>query len=518
MNRNITLFLLLSLSFNRLLAQQDSVQKTVQQRQLFFTDSVSSALFNFSKNSPLLIKELIPERISRISIGQQLEKGKLVNAQGSTKTNLSYLSSDGSINLSGLKLYGAFYYHKVFEDSTRFAHQSRNNTSTPYYYGSPTNNHYERSIYNFNTLATKDFLSNKISAGVGFDYHIADHFSNNDPRGSLKEYQLDSKISLGYNFTENIKIGGGLNIGYGKEEVNIGYKNRAYYESTAYPRYVNYLINGYGEPDPKLTNRNYTNGFSRLGYNGTVKILNTNLGSFYFNINQVEEKQVYDYRTSSGIYDLSKYNLTKLNLDILWTKKLSKGTISSVVNFVNWDGADFNTRFLAKNYVYTKNEINLKIDYAKPAKKHLYNYTFSLNNFSEDRLDGITGNKINYNNITFNGNFGFLSRLSNYRSISINFGTHYILPLKDNFFVNNVTEKLFTQEVIIYDYLYNTTQRFGGSITADYSFPFFKFMQASVKLNMVYTDKVGMKTLDRNVTSLPGKDRFSSNISLNLYF
>lgn len=500
------------------MAQQDSVKKIVQQKQLFFADSVSFASFNFAKSNPLLIKDLIPERISRISIGQQLEQGKLVNAQGSTKTNLTYLASDGSINLSGLKLYGSFYYHKVFEDSTRFAHQSRNNTSTPYYYGSPTNNHYERSIYNFNTLATKDFFSNKISAGVGFDYHIADHFSNNDPRGSIKEYQLDSKISLGYNFTENIKISGGLNIGYGKEEINVGYKNTAYFESTAYPRYVNYLINGYGEPDLKLTNRNYTNGFSRLGYNGTVKILNTNLGSFYFNINQIEEKQIYDYRTSSGIYDLSKYDLTKLNLDVLWTKKLSEGTIGTIVNFVNWDGADFNTRFQAKNYVYTKNEINLKIDYAKPGKKHLYNYTFSLNNFSENRLDGITGNKINYNNISFNGNFGFLSYLSNYRSIGINFGTHYILPLKDDFFVNNVTEKLFTQEVIIYDYLYNTAQRFGGSIAADYSFPFLKFTQASVKLNMVYTDKVSTKTLDRNVTSLLGNDRLLSSISLNLYF
>jgi len=512
------LLLLISLFTNKLFAQQDSAKNVVQRKQLFFSDSVSLALFNFSKNNPLLIKELMPERISRLSIGQQLEQGKLVNAQGSTKTNLMYLSSDGSINLSGLKLYGSFYYHKVFEDSTRFSHQSRNNTTTPYYYGSPTNNHYERSIYNFNTLATKNFLNNKISAGIGFDYHIADHFSNNDPRGSVKEYQLNSKISLGYNFTEKIKIGGGLNIGYGKEEVNIGYKNTAYFESTAYPRYVNYLINGYGEPDPKLANRNYTNGFSRLGYNGTIKILNTNFGSFYFNINQIEEKQVYNYRTPSGIYDLSKYNLSKLNLDLLWSKKLFNGTISTIANFISWDGEDFNTRYLAKNYVYTKKEINIKVNYTVPRKKHLYNYVLALNNFSEDRLDGITGNKINYDNILFNGNFGFQSHLSNYRSIGVNFGAHYILPLKDVLFVNTGNEQLFTKEVIIHDYLYNTSSRLGGSVGGDYSFPFFKIMQASVKLNMVYTNKVDMNFLDRNVSSLPGSDRLFSSISLNLYF
>jgi len=499
-------------------AQKDSVRNVVQNRQLYFSDSVNMATYNFSKLSPLFMQLLMPEQTSSISLGHQLEKGKFIAAQASSKTNTAFLSSEGVTELKGIKLFGSFKYRKVFEDSTRFAHQTRNNTTTSYYYGSPAYNHYERSIYNFKVLGAKDILSNKITLGLGMDYNIADHFSNNDPRGSINEYQLNFNGVASYNISKNIKLGLGYTLGYGQEKVTIGYKNRAYYESLVYPEYVNYVINGYGEPNPKNSDRNYNNLQNRNGLDLIFAATNTTIGSLYLKASQIDERQTYDIRNADGIFDLANYDLNKKLINLLWIKSFIKASLSANLGYENMNGEDFNLSYYATNYLFTSHKINLDLNFSTINNNVTYNYLIGIKQYDEERLDGITGNQVYFKNLDANVGFGFNYKLKNNKSFGASIGGSYSLNLDDNFFISAANESYFTRYVIFHDYLYNTSNSFGGNFSTNYSFTFFNAMQAAVRINVAYNSNIAMKSLQRTLITTPGKDRFFSNISLNLYF
>ncbi|RZK26505.1 MAG: hypothetical protein EOO43_02605 [Flavobacterium sp.] len=355
----ITFILLIGIITNSFAQKEMAIKDNLQQKQLFFVDSTNLARFNFARLSPLFIQDLMPKQISRIGIAYQREQGGFVEAQGSTKTNTAHLRSDGVTELKGIRLYGSFDYRKVFEDSTRFAHQTRNNTTTPYYYGSPVNNHYERAIYDFKVLGARNFLADRLTAGIGLEYKVADHFANNDPRGAVNEYQLNTKASLSYNITNKISFGAGYILGYGQEKITVGYKNPIYYESLTSPRHVNYLVNGYGEPTPKTSNRNYNNFQDRSGFEGVFSVKNTKIGSFYLHGSLIDEKQIYDYRTSAEITDMAYFDLSKTTFDLLWTKTVAKGNLTTNLSYQNLAGEDFNLVYFAKNYVYSANELIL---------------------------------------------------------------------------------------------------------------------------------------------------------------
>ena len=65
-------------------------------------------------------------------------------------------------------------------------------------------------------------------------------------------------------------------------------------------------------------------------------------------------------------------------------------------------------------------------------------------------------------------------------------------------------------------YIYNTLTRIGGRLNANFSFPAFGQIQAGIKFGISYANRLKMK--DNSYSYITGKDRFSSNISLNLYF
>lgn len=500
-------------------AQQDSVKTTLQRRQLYFTNVVNVTGYEFAKQSPLLIGDLMPKQVSVIALGHQLDKGNLIEAQGSTMSNQLFLKSEGVTEIKGINLFGSFSYQKILEDSTRFAHQTRNNPTTPYYFGSPANNHYERSIYDFNLLAAKKLVDGKLTAGFGLNYHIADHFSNNDPRGSIKEYKLESQLALSYQVTKHINFGMTYLLGYGQEKFNIGYKNRTYYESLVYPKYVNYLINGYGEPQPKVSRRNYNNFLNNSGPQLSISVTNTNLGDFYLLGSLRNETQAYDYRTGEEITALANYDLVNTTLNLLWINQdFLTGKLSTNFTYHNTQGEDFNRIFLAKNYLFSGKNLGIISSYAQNLKKASYNYTIGVSNYSEEKIDGITGNNVYFNNLLLKASFGFNRMLMRNRSLASSLGVANDFNLAKRLSISPANESYFTREVILHDYLYHTAIKYTVEASVNYSFPFFNAMQSALGLQANYQINAGMTSLQRSLTSAPGNDRFSSKISFNLYF
>jgi len=486
----------------------------------YYTDSISLLSYNFAKESSYYLNSLMPDKVSRISLLYDFQKGHYIPSQGATKINAGTLLTEGTVKLGTIKLFGSFSYKKTLEDSTRFSHQTRNNMSTPYYFGSPAYVHYERSVYTFKAMAGRNFFNDKLNVAFGTDYKVGNHFSTNDPRGDIREYQFDLMGSLGYSISKQIKIGLAYRNGYGQEKVNVGYKNPRYYESSVYPMYYNHLINGYGEGKPVLeaNNRVYTDNQSRNGFDVYLDLNSSVAGNFYLSGNYVTEHQRYFHSTADGFTEFSEYNLNKTNINLLWLKNLRSGSLGVLLNYYDLAGKDFNIVFKANNYIYSGNNVSAKIFLNTTNKKTQHSYFLQLNKNFEERVDGVKANDVSFDNLLFLAGTGIKKHNSSNSFFGINFTAQYKMPLSDTFKVLQTNEGYFTRYVIYHDYLYNTSSYLGGSITGEYGLPVFKTMQASFKLNACYMQKLNQKTLNRTIISEPGKDRFSSNISLNLYF
>ncbi|WP_316805062.1 DUF6850 family outer membrane beta-barrel protein [Pedobacter nototheniae] len=518
--KTAVIFLLFPFS---LMGQEKDTAKNTKQTLLsssFYTDSTNQEIYNFAKQSSYYLMDLMPDHVSKASLQYIYQKGNFVPSQGATTINAINASTEGTTKLGTIKLFGGFSYQKTFEDSTRFAHQTRSNLSTPYYFGSPAYVHYERSVYTFNAMATKFFFNDKLNMGIGTDYKVGDHYSTNDPRGSVGEYQLNLQFSLGYKVNKSFSFGAAYRTGYGQERVTVGYKNPRYYESSFYPMYYNHLINGYGEGRPALSsnNRRYSDDQKRNGADLYLDFKTENLGHYHLKASHLKESQHYFYGSGSGFEDFAQYDLTNTDLKFLWYKTYGKYTLGTLIDYNNNAGKDFNIQYAANNYRYNVETLSAKVFLSKNGIKNTYNHFLKITQYSEERVDGVKANDIYFSNLYLNIGSGFTHFQGKQHFLSINLSAEYKLPLNDQFQVTQANEGYFTRYVIYHDYLYNTASYFGGKVTAEYGFPFLKTMQAGFKIDLGYNNKLDQKALERNIVSEPGKDRFSSNISLNLYF
>jgi hypothetical protein len=517
------LFLLAFFTLPIVILAQSSRKKdltTALASQKFYSDSISVNTYNFAKKSSYYLDKMIPDHISKASLSYNYQNGLYTRFQGASKVNAGTLATEGSIRLGTVKLFGGFTYQKVIEDSTRFAHQTRNNLSSPFYFGSPAYVHYERSVYTFKAMGSKTFVDDKLNLGLGTDYKVGDHFSTNDPRGSVKEYQFDLMASLGYKLSPVVNIGAGYRIGYGQEKVNVSYRNERYYESSSFPMYYNHRINGYGEGSPALssTNRNYIDDQTRSGADLYFDLTNKNVGKLYLTGSFVEESQRYYNRNGSGFQEYGKYDLSTKKVSLLWNKNLTKKDLGVLLDFTSTEGRDLNLDYNANNYLFFSTIFSGKIFLNTKVRELKWQHFIGANYESQERVDGIKANDISHSNLTLSAGSGFLKDLPKNHFLSLNVEATYKRPLNDSFTANPDNEGYFTRYVIYHDYLYNTSSNYGGAVHAEYGMPFVNTLIGTVKFDISYLQKEDQKTLDRTVAALPGTDRLNTRISLNLYF
>lgn len=485
--------------------------------QLVYADSVQLAKMRFAQSSSYYLAELMPDRISRAGVAYSFQRGHFIPAQGATTINNGGFSTEGTAKIGSVKLFGSLNYQKTFEDSTRYAHQTRSNTTTPYYFGSPGYVHYERTIYAFNAMASKSIWQNKLTFSVETNYKVGDHFSTNDPRGSVGEYQFNLKGIVGYRFSSTFKAGLGYGHGYGRESINIGYKNPRYYESSAFPVYYNHLVNGYREWDDALKNRSYDDKMVRNGADLFVDLNTNTLGDFHLNGSYFKENQNYFYSNSSGFTDYASYGLETIKLNLLWFRKSKNYDYGATVNLQSQTGKDFNLGYQANNYIFNGNQVTAKLFVNTYVNANTHSFYLAGQQHSEERTDGISGNNVYYNNLNLSLGYGLNHSLANRTYFAVNLTGSYQLPLDSEFKVVQ-QPGYFTQNVINRDYIFNTATSLGGELKMTYGFPIFRTMRSAIAINTSYLRKLEAKTIESAYASLPGKDRFATNISLNLYF
>ncbi|WP_316820948.1 DUF6850 family outer membrane beta-barrel protein [Pedobacter gandavensis] len=512
----IVLFLQLCLVLVADAQKTDSI--TSRQSRNFAIDSAAYSYYNFAKNKSFFTATM-PDGFNTLSIGHQLTKGRFMPYQESTKTNDTYFATEGKTTLSGVSLWGALSYHKVREDSTSWAHQTRNNTTAPMYFGSARNVNYERSVYQFNAMAQRNMIGNNLPFSLGLDYRIGDHYSTNDPRAKLNDYQFNMQASIGYRITNGLKLGMAGRYGYGQEGTDVAYKNPLHAGNMSTPEYVTHIINGYGDPKPIENNRVFRNEQSRKGIDLYLSYEKSDFGTLAMSASYLMESQKFINKfpdAKNGEF-YNDYDLNTYQFNLIWKKKLEKYLLSVLINYDNLGGKDFNYVAQANNYLYSREQWGLKAILSKPGTTS-FNYILELKKDGEERQDGIRGNLVSYNAIKPGLGIGFNQLLPGNQSFGLNLRAVYSKNLNAQFIVPIISEGPFTRTVIYHDYVYNTADYLSGSLQADYNFPSYRQIQTGIKLGLTYNEALKYKSLDRTLIASPGKQRFATNVSLNFYF
>lgn len=490
----------------------------------YSVDSALTQLYQFSKENPLFMEKMMQNKFNNLTIKYDLNKGHYIPVQGASKLQALTLFSEGKTTLEKFHLYGAFNYQRSTEDSTRWAHQSRFSNSSPYYFGSIKNNHYERSVYKINAAVSRTMIGNNLPLSLGLDYRIGNHFSNNDPRGDVKDFQFNINPAIGYHISKPFLIGVGYQYGYGREQIGVGYKNSSYIENTVGEIFTNYLMSGYGGAQIVQVKNllRYDNDQDRQYAKVFINYAATQNDNLILALKKGKETQIFKRNLTDnvGFDEFLNYGIKHSSADLIWHKNTKKNEINFSLNYSYDAGAGYDYGLAGVNYINDQEYYGLKLFYTLKGKNGLINnLNFGFQHSEDIKRDGNYAVDISYSRINFNAGWGINKQLDKQHSFGAALSASYSLKTSSNFYAPIETENIFHNYVMYPDYQFNTSNNYGIGLTADYFFPTYKGMQTSIKVSGNYIQRVGNYIdLQRTTFNTPGKDRFSSNISLNLYF
>lgn len=479
-------------------------------------DSAAYAVYRWAQLSPAFIQQGMPAAFNRAHLAYQHTGGTFMAAQDASAANTIQAATEGKAVLGTVHLWGAFSYEKTTEDSTRFAHQTRNNSTAPYYYGSPVNVSYHRTVYKASAMVQKGVAHNRLPLGVGVDYRIGNHFSANDPRGSISDFELRLAATAGYTFAKKLTAGLQGYYGYGQEVFSIGYKNEMYQQSTVYPEYVNYVINGYGEPDYQFNYLRYRNN-RKHGGAGFSLLYQLPQGLLALQGKRISETQRFEYRGSQAPTLLSLYHLHTSQINLLWNKKQAHHNFTAQLQWQLQEGKDFHQKYLANNYRYNAWGYTGALAYTVQAKGVTYNYGLRGQMNREQRIDGIYGNNLRYNRASLSPGFGMAIPGKGKITWGYDINAVYDKAMSHQATVSSMNVSYFTREVIDHDYFYQTADAAGGNLSLHVSKAFDGY-NAGIKISGSYRRALQWDALEWPQARYPGKNRYSINAGVYFFF
>ena len=421
-------------------------------------DSMSTSAYAMMKRHTVWVGDsnIIKPRI--VSSTFQFDKGDLMPATGSDRTLGIALESEGYLKWKDVDFWGSFKYVRQYEDSTRFRHQTRINESAPLFFGSLASNHYERSVYAFQATAQNRTLR-RMPITIGFDYRVGDHFSNNDPRGKLDDFQLNTTLGIGYLPSSNLEMHATVRYGYGRERAQIAYK-RVSLDRT----YISWFMNGYGNGDEKTRDVNYNDSFQRFGLGAHMKYTLAN-SVLWGNISWNREIQTFkqDHNSELTYILFNTYQLNTLTGDLLWRKQIDiDSKLGLSFQGLLQHGTDDNPQLGAINYVHDLEKFMLKANYRKGAKE----FVFGIAHEYMRKQDGVVDLDLDHQHINID-----LAAMNTFNlsssSLLLGLKAGYMLAYQNNIHFSAINQNYFNSKWIYNDFLYNGVNKLKLGILAD---------------------------------------------------
>lgn len=479
-------------------------------------DWVSRELHRMSTDHLVWIRSEVRENFNTLEATGVLNKGEWIASQDASKIRAIDLGTEGKTTWNDFTVWGRFQYRRQLEDSTRLRHQTRINEDAPFYFGSLRKNYYERDVYSLAASVQRSFVGDQLPITLGLDYRVGNHFSNNDPRGRVQDFQFDTYLAVGLSresWTGHVK---GL-YGYGREAVSIGFKNDKYIQNTVDSLYVNWLMNGYGNAFEQIRDMLYTNDMKRYGGGLHLSKAVDQNNTIFANATFVKETQLFKQdRINPLTYEaLNTYDRNSTSVKLLWKSKrddyrsalykLSVGVVQ---------GKDFNYSILKNNYVY----------YNQTAHAHAiwrvrkYQFAVEAAYTSTSSEDGLTGNLLEYAHLAPNLSAGVDLSLSSRHTLYPSIRIGYNAVLRENLVLPETNSGIFAKTKIYHDYLYYSTPSVLGGAAVDLVVAVSRGTQWKVGLQVDYTRRTTFGEYTFVPPTTPGFNRLDSKLNVALYF
>ncbi|WP_115169889.1 DUF6850 family outer membrane beta-barrel protein [Sphingobacterium spiritivorum] len=483
-------------------------------------DTVQRSLRYFSIESPMWLEEMTTSRFTQLSLQYTGTQGGFRAAQDAQKARHINFDSEGTITLQDVRLWGRFSYSNIQEDSTRFGHQTRHNPSAPLYFASYGFNHYERTLYTIQARGQRYWSDHKYSVFGGLDYKVGDHFSNNDPRGSIDEIRLDASLGGSIRVTKGIDLGTEALYGYGQENVEIAFKNENYNTSPVKSPYLNYMVRGYGwQVRDYLTNMFYQNDYNHIGANLYVSA-QTTAGKFYGKSGYRYDLQKYRQvlRSEQRINELNHYKLYTWSNQLMWFLAKENDSYTVKVNTDITDGKDFDIESNINNYIYKREDYTASLAYSMRRTKWNQYYEVTTGWNAEKRHDGGSGTLLDYGIFNSSVSANYEYKLADKQSIELGLTGLLSRPTKTIWELPLINENVFHEYVFYHDILFRSAETWGGRARIAYKHPVYKHYTARISFEGGIIKASDFKILDRESLSVPTDRRTDFKMKLELTF
>lgn len=461
------------------------------------------------------ISEEMKNKSSILGIQQTIAKGSFQPAQGANGLQQTHIYTEGKTQWQKTNFWGRFSYDRSSEDSTAMRHQSRWNEDAPVYFGSLKKNKYNRETYKLDAGIQHAFLNNRLPISLGIDYRLGSHYSNNDPRGDVKDMNLQFELSVGHNLSKISYHLSGI-WGYGSERVNVGYKNEKYTKNTEDPLYVNWIMNGFGNARERISEINYNDIINRAGIGGHMLLKPNGADKIYLNGRYINEKQSFRRNDNSKQTYLLLNDYTKdiSSIDFLWSRQMqNQKSLKLALTGQIEEGKDFNYTYLSNNYTYQQNQMQIKGLFG--FRQFQTEGSIAVRNLR--KKDGVTGNAMDVDQIKAGIGLNRRVRVSERSDL---LGSVYYLrqwsPAND-LIVSDLNTGNFAKQILYQDYLYETVS--SSTWTTSWVWVTHRGKTDwSVQFQLDYQHRGDLMSLNYDLSAVPGKDRFLGKLGVSYIF
>ena len=458
------------------------------------------------------------KKAAYFNLNYNYQKGHFREAQQAEKTNQASFASEGISTIDRFKLYGYFSFTRTWQDSLAFSQKGIEDAYTPYYFIAGKAGTYARQKYLGGGLISYSLLKNKLFIGTGIDYLYNTMARSVDPRSLVTTYKIIFSPEISLKFKQST-IGLGLNIGYGDEKVEIGYKNSVYAGSQLFPDRISYLNYGYGFLEVNTTNFIRRNTYTGLKLNYAGKFPDWDISG---RLSYLVSKEVNQLIKERSITDetSSTFQLETYKINLVLNKKVGNVNHQIAIDGAQTEGDDDLVRLKARNYTLKVTDINLIYSHFKSSFGHNSAAWFLKTNYKNFyQRDAAANHTMKYSYISpkIGGTIYWNKFKNDLLSTEFSIGTR--LPISSDVIVPLTQVNTFTRGVAYPDYLYWSSKVGELQFLVNYTTnKLINKFRTGVSLKSTYLRNFEMPTTNLDATFIPGKNYLDFNLSFNLYF
>ncbi|TDQ11627.1 DUF6850 family outer membrane beta-barrel protein [Pedobacter metabolipauper] len=506
-----TLFLLMMLPV-RLLSQESKPADSI-----YFYDNALRNLKLHQSNGTFLLKNK-SDQISLVSLDYDYQDGSFKKSQTAGSANVITFSADGIKKIGKFNLYGNFTYQRIKEEELAYALRGEEIDDQPFYYSAGYASKFSRQNYNGKGIVSYQLLKNKLYLSSGFNYKYYLAYRSTDPRMNLDWFDFKASPELTL-LTKNINVGISGTLGYGTETIGTGFKNNDYAAGVLYPDRILYVNNGYG-----FYKRSKYNRFSRRKqYKGLGMHVTGNSGPWDLllsidYLNSFDKNQsLLDKSVNTEVF--TDYTSKKITGSLLLTKR-SRNNINQIeLTFSDLNGEDYIYEYSGKNYTAKNQNAGINFMNSTFSGHHAIQWGTEVNYNHAYKKDALSSHLFEYSNVNPGIHGAYYHTSENKDRFSVLLSPSLILPFNVSASAPLTQETDFTKGVMYPDYAYHLSTSGMLNLKLNYiSTTLNKSFRTGITLNTSVVSALKRPEIQLPAYSLPGKYRFNSNLSLNLYF